>query len=383
MATLPRVTRPQDGRLRILICNKQGVPIQDITAVAYNVKYVEVLNKPTQFQFTVDSSDPRVGTLASDGSPFLDYIRRIIKVYRRELQYDGSYKYILRFAGFVWPLDDNGSEDGQETNVTAIDPLHVMGFRFARSSAGVIAKVEYTAATSVATMLQDLISRTNSFAGPSGLLPPVTGVHVFGAMPTAKVRWTYKMMSDVVNEITSGVDVWAQPDDTLGTNYVARLNVFEQRGQDRPNVVFAWNTQPHTLSGISRTLDPADVATTIVGLGGNNLVTTASNSTAATNYMTLEALQSFSDTTDATQLQLLTAAELFKRQPPQESISITPGLDMVPFRDFNVGDTARETAGPALRGGVPMRVTRIYGMTITWNEEEDESYELVTSKDLG
>lgn len=374
--------------LRIMLCDRSGVAIQNITTLCENRKLTEVLDQPTQFSFTVNSAEDRIrGLWANDNAPYLDYIRRLVKVYRKE--YDPvteMEQYKLRFAGNIWPLTDSGDEDGQTTSVTAFDPLQWMAHRFVRESDGSTKKVVFGVAggatVGVDTILRTLVDRTNSFAGPCGLT--TTGGIISGVIPQVRVQYSYQMLSQVFQEASSGIDFVCTPLDA--TNYyVGRLDIYLKRGTDQPNALFGYDEEPHSVLSMDRTFDPTDHANSIVALGtgtsSQQYIAAAADATSQGNYGTLEGFATFSDVVDQNQLNLLAASELLKRRPPQEAVSLKPFPGLEPWRDFNTGDTVRVLAGTSLRGGFTKRSERLFGFTVNWDEEENEDYDVVTSKD--
>jgi hypothetical protein len=364
----------------VLLCDKVGNPLANLSTIASDRKLAEALNQPTTFSFTVDPDHPKIQTLHTDGAPYLDYIRRTIKAYRYEQQVNGGWAYKLRFAGYVWPLQDTGDETGQTTQVTAVDPLIMLGKRFARTAAGAFLKVDF-ASVDGGQILKTVVDRTNDTViggGPTGLV--TTGT--FEAISAASVTWDYKLLSDALGELVKGFDISVTPNDSTAQAH-GILNAWAHRGVDRPDALFSWKAIPHTLAGITRTMDPTDAATTLVGIGststGTQLTVAATDTAAKDNYMQMEALASYSDVKDQTHLQQLVAADLIDRRPPQQALNMTPFDGVEPWRDFNVGDYVYASAGPELRGGVAKQQQRVHGFALGISDEDDESLEVVTA----
>jgi hypothetical protein len=365
---------------RVLLCDIQGNPLSNLSTLATGRKWSGVLNQPTTFSFTVDPDHPKIRTLHTDGAPYLDYIRRMIKAYRYEPIQTGGWAYVLRFAGYVWPIQDVGDENGQTSQVTAIDPLIMLSKRLARTAAGAYQKVAFSAIDG-GQILKTVVDRTNDLViggGPTGL---ITAGGTFETIATASVSWDYKLLSVAAAELTKGFDLSVTPKDST-TQQHGILNAWAHRGVDRQDALFSWKTLPHTLARVSRTMDPADAATTLVGLGstasGTQLLAAATDTAARDNYMHMEALTSYSDVKDQAHLNTLIAQDLVDRRPPQEAISVTPFDGLEPWLNFDVGDFVYTSADPALRGGILKRQERLYGMTVDINDEDDESVEAVT-----
>jgi len=367
---------------RILLCDKYGAALQDISKNARGKQFVEQLNTPTSFTFEVDADDPKIAGLHTDGAPYLDYIRRTVKAYRLEEQFDGSELYVLRFAGHVWPTEDEGNEDDNPvTKVTCLDPLNILAFRFARTAAGSFMRVQFTNADA-ADVLRQLVNNTNQYAGPSGL---TTSTGVFPAVGAVTVDWRLKLMSEVLSEFTSGLDVAVAPVDTT-ESILGVLNAYKTRGVTRDDLMLKWDAPGHTLSGVNRIMDPGDAANLLIGVGTGNsgadqLTTTVVSTDNIAAYMQLEGIESFSDVKNQAYLDQLTTAKALERMPPQQSITCAPWADALkPWTHFNTGDTGFVTAGVRLRGGILNAPVRIYGFTYGVSDEGDDTVSIVTQK---
>lgn len=372
----------RDGIWSVWACDLAGYPISNLTPFASDKKYVEILDRPASFSFTLDPAHPRIYGLHVDGHPFLTNYRRLIKAYRWSRQADGSWGYTLRFAGHAWVVQDDGDDAGQATSVTALDPLNVMMYRFAADAAGGWKKVRYSTDTNVGSILIDLVNRTNTQSGVTGL---TTSGGANTATQVTKVEWgPYKLISECFSESTAGtggVDVWVEPIDELVTGYIGRLHIYETRGTDRPDAVFGWKTPPHTAENFSR-MPEQSPATLIVGMGSTkNGVNLTSVPVDPTQPLTLHAVESFSDVRDQTHLDQLATAKLVKRLPGNEAVNLKPMGKLEPWQDFNTGDTVRTAAGIDLRGGVPSRVDRLYGFSVTIDDDDNEDIEVVTQEE--
>lgn len=373
----------ESRKWRVILCDRAGNELQNISPLAHDKKLTEQLNTPASFTFSVDPDDQRVIGLHTDLAPYLDYIRRIVKAYRFD---DEQQKYVLKFAGYVWPIDDSGAEDGQLSTVTCFDPLIIMAHRFARTAAGSFIRVEFTD-VQAALILKTLVDRTNEFAGPTGL---TTTGGVFEdwldennvAQPTS-VGWDLKLMNEVVNEVTAGMDVRVDPLDS--TNYEhGRLSVVRKRGIVNPELKLSWKAAPHNVDSITRLMDPTDAANVLVGVGSggagaDQILSVGVDSESIDEFMQLEGLASFSDVKDQDHLERLVADELFNRRPPQEAVTLKPaGSEVIPGVDFELGDTGFVVAHGSLRGGLLNLRHRIHGYTWNISDDGDEDVDIAT-----
>lgn len=372
-----------DKRWKLMLCDLLGREISNITTAVDERRITEAKNVPTSLSFAVDSSHPKIAKLHDDGYPRLDYIRRLVKAYRLEIDEHGVERYVHRYSGYVWPLTDEAQDDEAVTRVTCFDPLIVMNQRFARDVAGSWVAVPFDT-VQAGVVWQTIIDRTNTFAGPTGL---ITAGSYRETTDTVKVNWQYKFISEATAELTRGMDIWIEPIDSSGVMAHGRANVYARRGQVREDLILGWkHGMKNNLSALTRTMDPSDAANVLVGFGG-----TASGSQLASigvdadNIgrlgLQLEAMQTYSDVRDQNHLDNLVASDLYDRRPPQEAITVKPFENVDPWIDFNVGDTCYVMAGSDLRGGIAKRQERIQGFTITLNDEDDDDVELVTIQD--
>lgn len=365
---------------RLVLCDRDGVELWPITSLVDDFKLTEQISKPTSVTFTVDESDKRIKGVHTDGRPFLEYICRTVKYYRWEfVPNESRERFVHRFTGYVWPLEDNGDENTVSTGtVTCYDPLHVLNYRLARDAAGLYTRVPFTT-TQVGSMLSQLVDRTNTFGGATGL---ITAGGILGTTPTANVEWRLKYISECIAEMAPRMDIRARPNDSQTMQH-AILDIQAKRGIDLPNLRLAWNDQPQSLSAINRTRDPVDACTWLLGIGdvassGNQLTSLAVDAAADAEWMHLEKVETYSDVKDQAHLNALVARDFLERKPPQDALVLTPTVDLDPWTQFNVGDTCRVAAGADLRGGIAERTERIYGFTYGVDNTDKPDLSLVT-----
>lgn len=369
---------------RTILCDINGNQLSDLSGIAYNRRYTEQLNAPSSFSFELDPSDPKASTVHTDGAPYLEYIRRTVKAYRREEQADGSHAWVLRFNGFVWPVQDNGDDEGNTlTAVTCYDPLIMFGKRLCRSAAGSFVKVTFAAVDPV-QILKQLVSNTNTNAGPTGLVWTATGADP--ALAALSVEWSYKMMDVAFKELTAGFDVGITPrEGTLATG-LGTITAYARRGTTR-TAQLGWRYAPNNLTKVTRIQDPSDACNVLVGVGNGAeaAVVVATDAASISDYLQLEGLTSLPDVTDAAYLNSVVASSLYDRLPQQEAVSVgdalVPGIQ--PWVDFTTGDTVTVTAHPALRGGVLRQQKRIFGWSMPIDDEDNEVISFVTEREGG
>lgn len=116
------------GAWQVILGDQQGRSISNISAIAFGKQYTGTLNRPAMFTFWVPADDPRVSGLytAGDGLPYLTETRTL-RCYRQE-----AGGWVLRFAGHIWIVEDDGDAQTQKSAVTAYDPLLLANLRIAR-----------------------------------------------------------------------------------------------------------------------------------------------------------------------------------------------------------------------------------------------------------
>jgi hypothetical protein len=130
-AGLVGVQQQTIGRWRVLITDRFGNTIGNVSPIAFSKTLTETLNRPAVFSFKVPANDLRVRTIRSDGYPVVAEGRGV-RAFRYELQADGSSRYVCRFAGPIWQISDDGDESSAWSTVTCFDPLQVLNRRLAR-----------------------------------------------------------------------------------------------------------------------------------------------------------------------------------------------------------------------------------------------------------
>src|SRR5690242_9571850 len=119
------------GSWRVLVGDAYGNTIANVSPIAFEKQLTQTLNRPAVFSFKVPANDKRVASLASDGYPKVGE-GRTVRAYRQEPQADGSHRWVPRFAGYVWQVQDEGSANDEWTTCTCFDPFQVLAHRYAR-----------------------------------------------------------------------------------------------------------------------------------------------------------------------------------------------------------------------------------------------------------
>jgi hypothetical protein len=127
----PIAAQAPNPKWRVIVGDRYGNTIANVSPIAIGRQYVAILNRPAQFAFKVPSNDVRVSSLASDGYPLVSE-GRTVRAFRYEAQADGTSKWVVRFAGEIWQIEDEGGEVDAWTTCVCFDPLQRLNRRFAR-----------------------------------------------------------------------------------------------------------------------------------------------------------------------------------------------------------------------------------------------------------
>lgn len=361
---------PGIGDWRTVICDLSGTKIVALDGTAHDRAWQFRLNRPSMFTFRVQSDDANVAGSFSDGHPFIEAGRRMVKCYRKELQSDATYKYVLRFVGLVWQVQDVGDDQNAWTTVTCYDPLVRLSKRFTLNYVSF-------AAVDGATIAKTLLDTTNAIAA--------TGIQS-GSTATTVVRtvnYAYRAVFDAIQELASafvGFDLdLTYLDRTDGI--MANLDFVAKKGSVRAGAVFGWGVPPNNVTRVERmqNMDTlANALTTIgaTGTGGGQIVSVGTDSASISAFGRYEAVDTFSDITDSGLLAALTADELNFRTMTRELVQFVPAPGMPaglpqPFIDWGLGDYIALVVGPRLRASFA-GVQRVYGFDIAVSDDGKE-----------
>lgn len=369
---------------RLVLCDLNGVPIHVLDAIANKRMLSYRLNQPAALSFEVPSEDARVAGLHSDGFPRLSKLRRVVKAYRREPQPDGTNPFVLRFAGHVWTLSDQGDANTQRTSVTCYSPLKLtLEKRLCRGTGGEPTYVAAFTNIDAGQILKTLVERTIIVA-PTGI---TTTFGTFDAMPTRTATWENAKIqtafADLVGSSTD-FDIIEAPLDRDDQVH-ASLSIKARRGVFREKVVWSWGgVGKQTTASVAADQSADAAATDLIVIGGTTQVgdqLIAVVTRARGGLPMLEELASFTDTNEQTLLLSQAQQELLQRGDgrPVVRSQAMPIASPLPFDDFDLGDTFAVFASARLRGGFS-GTQRCYGFDIALEDDGTERLSsLITS----
>lgn len=363
---------------RLVLGDILGRPISMLSSFAFEKELEFILNRPARCSFTVPAEEPLVNIVHTDGEPYLSCGNRTIKAYRRE----GNGKWVLRFAGIVMQVEEQGDPDRATIAVTAFDPLLLLSHRPVRRENGDGKRVVRFANEAGALIAKALVQRTNQYDGISGAV--ATGSFDAGSTPQT-LDFEQTTVGDALVSMTDTgtLDlVFAPLDRTDGI--LARMSAISKRGKDKSSsVVFAYGLAPYNVTNWSRTRNTDQMANDITLVGGksNHLLFSAEATASVTKYHRYNDIMTLTDVTQQEFVDALGTELIALRKKPREIIAIEPTPERAPqpFTDYFLGDIVKVKCEvkPALPTGshqIINGVQRIYGLLI---QVDDNGYEKV------
>jgi hypothetical protein len=357
-----------------------------------------------------------VNIVHTDGYPYLDAGRRIVKGFRRVGGGPGGWE--LKFAGRVWTLEDQGDGDTVQTAVTCFDPLKILEKRVVRNHLGRYDKqvqwwsptdldvVAVTAGvddgSSGAEIIREAIQRTRDFGGLApgesggGFESDIAPIHIDigGTWETTAgitILCDQMYIMELIDKITSTLtcDLNVTTGDLTTPGYLnsvdavfMKLGAVERLGTDKSDTVrFAYATSPFTAQSYGRTKS-LETLSNFVQLAGKSWLGAKSgvskDTTSMDDFLVMEEVESLTDVENQTLLQYLADMKLALQKDPRELLTIvpTPEDSPLPWDDYWLGDTvgidAADTPFPVTREAVE-GVARLYGFTVSLDPDYGEN----------
>jgi len=365
---------PPEGMVewRMMLCDRAGRPLSPLTGIAKNRSLQLRLNRPARLSFTVPANDPLVAGIHTDGLPLLEPLCRVVKAYSKATLDTGIVAWVLRFAGYVWQLEDAGDGTSAWTSAVCFDPLQYLRHR--RTAA----LREYTDQDG-GQIARNLVATANATA-PTGI---TVDDGVFEQSPTRTVRYERAPVADAIIQLAdafNGFDIELRPLDRQD-GVLCSMNAFARLGQHQPSVIFGWAVAPHNVREVHRLQDGDTIANHLImtgasGTGSDAISSEHDDATSQSVFGYHEDVDAVGDVTNTLLLEALGIEELGWRKRARELVRMLPqpGRGPQPWVHYHLGDTVYVYAGSDLRGGLA-GVQRIYGWTV---ELTDEAVERVT-----
>jgi len=334
-------------------------------------QFVFDLNRPCSVTGKIASDSSVVNSVYGDGYPYLNEGNRTLKCYRYE-----SGDWVLRFAGILWTVGDEGDVDMGYTSFTAFDPYQFLFRRMIRRNDGNLKKT-VTLANNAAAAVKRHIDKTIEFAGPcyidtsDGFFEP--------ALVYLTMQYEQEYLARAFSEVTDTgvVDIIMDPVDRTD-GILVTANAVSQRGDDKSgSVQFQWDVGSRGVSEWKRDLDMDTLANSITNFSGDKKLTSfVEDSTSQGIYGVMEDARVLTDILHQDSLDALTEWELSMRKDPRENIAVLPlpETGSFVFDDYFLGDIVTVECSSNAREAVSGQ-QRIYGITL---DVDDEGVERVT-----
>lgn len=358
-----------------VVCDNNGVAIADVSAVAWRKTLTYRLDRSWFASFRIPGDEPLRKILHTDGFPYVKAGRRVLKSYRLE-----SGRWVLRFAGRILQVEDEGDENETWTSVTAYDPWTMLYRRVIRNAAGSRNTDVVFAAQAGNVLAKALVDRTITYAGACGITTSAAGC-VFETTTAQELQLSEgSSVAAALEELcdTGLMDIYLRPVDRQD-GILAEMNVYERFGGDRLEASFSY---PGTIAKWKRLEDATELANDLDVMYGPRPAkrrswtkSTHSDATSITAFGRWEDVMVYEDATQGQASSLGTLA-LALRKNPRETLAFTPFPERapLPFLEFDLGDTvpvfADDSTGEEIDG-----VQRVYGFTI---QVDDDGFEVVS-----
>lgn len=384
---------------RYVITDLDSVAVTFLDRIATDRSIEFDLNTPTEISGLVPSANPEVNILHTDGDPFLSEGNRLLYAFRREGP-EGQ-PWVIRAAGIVLALSDDGGVNVSKTKFQAWDPWQLLYSRQCVDEDGNLPNkkglIFSNPSVPIGEIALQLLKNTIDNAGPVHLDYPTS----FGGTvnwdgffaDTPEIDYTIhrgKTVGEAWEDLcaTGLLDLEITPvfdiDDRPG--YVGDLNIYSQppaedqpRGFARPQAIFSWDKPPRTLAGIKRDPDGRRRANWIQYYTryGDVPAGLLEDADSQTKYGRYDYVQFFPDQTDADRVEEWATAQLDMRKRGIRSVTPLPAQQQPPFlwEEFFVGDRVPVYSSNKLRERIPDAdapdvYQRVYGITISLNDPD-------------
>lgn len=363
-----------------------------------NRQIVKTLDDAETITLDVDSADPTVNTIQTDGYPAVAQSKRVVYAFRRE---GGSPPWKCRAAGTVMIVEDEGDPDVTLTHLTCYDPLKYLEARPCVTQAGDLPGAMGFQSWGTFGLRGDQIITGSLFATISWIYGGFCFIDAglaYGG--TGYYEGTIEETDQVLLQIQQGdsvADVWRSVMnsgncdivltpiyDVNRPGYTHELNVYNLAGEDRPSAMFAYDTLNRSLSGISRLHDAtpgnfSNVVQYFVGQGGPPAPLQI-NGSAVDDFGYYWATQFFPDQTipSAAAVTALAQQALYLARQGKRTLTVSPTPERapIPLNEYGLGDRVPVYATDRLRAPItssfsvyPPAAFRVQAIPITIDDD--------------
>jgi hypothetical protein len=351
-----------------------------------------MLNRPGSCRFTIPLTDP----LSYEIKPIETCILAFRDVVAGVAQ--------LRWSGPVWTIEE-GLPDGN-ANVGAV------GWYEELNVARLLRDEKIYGATNPSTsapwkdweIVQDVLATVNAQTDTTATVRPTKiewgGYTDTGQVATAPLdrQKTFAKGTRAgqaiqeLSDIEAGFDMETQLD-TLAVPWTPKLYLWDKKGQDRPGVVFGYNTGARNLQSVSRNIDGSKTMNRMLAQGkfGSALAedtVPTGGLTPIQRYGMFEEWANLSEVVNDNILLAYAGAEVILRSHPLTTYSLVPfpvvegGFVPRLFDDYDIGDTVYFSVKYG-RLQLTKQAVRVFGASISIDEESNERIQSLQTSPSG
>lgn len=196
-------------------------------------------------------------------------------------------------------------------------------------------------------------------------------------VPATRNR-NYELYASIGQEIQS----WSEIEN--GCDFVVdpstrELNIYRKKMTNRPAAVFGFNWGPNNLAQFSRQIDSSALTNFHTSTGKPFTIPQFADDLASQNdYGVFEEVAQLSDVGENSVLSAYSGAEIIFRSRPRIIYAMTPfpfiegGRVPEPFLEYDIGDKAYLTAKWGKRVNIAGQAVRVFGMSVSIDEEGNE-----------
>lgn len=426
---MPRFFRPPQWRLAVTDGDSATITLLDKLATEKKGTFQQ--HAPARMAGTVPASSPEINILHTDGFtlasddvlftdyPFLHEGVRLLYGFRREAV-EGEDPWVCRFGGIIMDITDSASaSDVPRSRFTAYDPWQYLYHRPVRLADGSLPGVggrRFPVTSVIEDVLGEIMFQTIDVDGPCRIdVPAIWGGTAFyggewnpptttlsdklifgrGTMVGEALVQIVELLSEEIAPQGASVGAPAirlrpiyDPDNRPG--YLAEMDLMPTVDPALNRSVLSWDRTGRSVYSIERAIDGNERANRIRwhNVFGVPLLTSSGldSITQFGEYWNLEQLPHIY-TTDALSHLVEGRRQSFASGRRTLRVGLTPGHDIIPWRDFDLGCKAQVYNSSALRwDAVPPNSlvpnTYIQGWTIDIGDDRTESIsDLLVSAD--
>lgn len=371
----------ESGPWRFLVTDLESVTQALLDRLATNREIVFTLNEACQMSGSVPSDTPEINLEGDSGDPLLAEWTRLLYCFRRERDEPSSDGpiWVIRAAGIILSVDDQGGPDVPVTDFIAYDPWALLYRRPLRDEEGNLPPEGGLVFSAAGSAIAEQIIAFSELVDGTTHLDLLTGT--IETTPVVDITFQQGIsVGEALDQLvdTGTMDVIMEPIydpiDKPGT--VCVLNIFETAGDIRRAAIFAWDKPGRNLVDLNRQTSGRDRANKLqyyVGQGGPP-VPLITDATSVAKYGRYWEQQFFpaNENADVVEGFANTQRRLRRNGLITYQISPAPERALTPITDYYIGDYVPIYATSRLREEVAT-LKRVYSIPLVIGDDQMEA----------